>query len=299
MSTDLFSPLVSIIIPTYNHAQFLESAIDSVRAQTVENWEVIVVNNFSQDNTTELVSSYKDKRIRLVNFANNGNIASSRNKGIELTNAPYVAFLDSDDLWYPEKLSRCLHLLQQGYDLVCNSEAWVKQGSERRVVHYGPQARASYKSLLLEGNCLSTSAVVVRRELLVCAGGFSTQQEFITAEDYELWLKLARLGAKFGFLREVLGEYLIHEGNQSRAALRNMNAVMAVFHHHRVFVDGQSYEKSLIRREAIIQYSGARGLQLNGQHHEAWFYFINAIRLYPWVFRFYIAMTLNLFRLRY
>lgn len=289
----MHQPSLSIVIPTYNHAHFLRTALDSIRAQTFGDWEAIVVNNFSEDDTICVVQSYDDSRIRLLNFVNHGIIAAARNHGLSLTQAPFIAFLDSDDYWYPEKLQRCMDKLAQGYDMVCHAEVWVGPGKRRRTVHYGPEARATYQSLLLDGNCISTSAVVVRREWLEHSGGFSVQPEFVTAEDYELWLKLARDGAKIGFVDEVLGEYLIHEGNQSRAALRNMQAVMAVFEHHRAALRGHASASRMRRREAVILYSGARGLQDSGQHREAWPHFFKAVLRYPWVLRFYAAMLLN------
>ncbi|MBP6621109.1 MAG: glycosyltransferase [Alcaligenes sp.] len=291
-------PSLSVVIPTFNHAHFLRAALDSIRAQTFSDWEAIVVNNFSEDDTIAVVESYDDSRIRLVNFANHGIIAAARNHGLSLTQAPFVAFLDSDDFWYPEKLERCMDKLAQGYDLVCHAEVWAGPGERRRTVHYGPEARATYENLLLDGNCISTSAVVVRREWLERAGGFSLQPEFVTAEDYELWLKLAREGARIGFVDEVLGEYLIHEGNQSRAALRNMHAVMAVFEHHRGTLAGRTPGIRLRRREAVIFYGGARGLQDSGQHLQAWPLFFMALLRYPFVPRFYAAMVLNAIRRR-
>lgn len=293
VNKSVFNPSISIVIPTYNHAQFLRTALDSIRAQTFDDWEAIVVNNFSEDNTIAVVESYDDPRIRFVNFSNHGIIAAARNHGLSLTQAPFVAFLDSDDFWYPEKLQRCMEKLAQGYDLVCHAEVWVGPAERRRTVHYGPEARATYESLLLDGNCISTSAVVVRRESLERAGGFSVQPAFVTAEDYELWLKLARDGARIGFVEEVLGEYLIHEGNQSRAALRNMSAVMAVFEHHRPALAGRVPAGRLLRREAVILYGGARGLQDGGQYRLAWPHFLKAVLRYPWVARFYAAMLLN------
>ncbi|WP_319245422.1 glycosyltransferase [uncultured Propionivibrio sp.] len=287
------TPRLSIVIPTYNHAHFLRAALDSIRAQTLSDWEAVVINNFSEDDTVAVVESYDDPRIRLVSFANHGIIAAARNHGLSLTQAPFVAFLDSDDFWYPEKLQRCMDKLAEGYDLVCHAEVWVGSGERRRTVHYGPETRATYESLLLDGNCLSTSAVVVRREWVERAGGFSVQPEFVTAEDYELWLKLARDGAKIGFVDEILGEYLIHEGNQSRAALRNMQAVMAVFENHRTALEGRTSARRMHRREAVILYSGARGLQDSGQHRQAWPLFFKAVMRYPWVPRFYVAMLLN------
>ena len=298
VNLNVLNPSLAIVIPTYNHAHFLRTALDSICAQTFRDWEAIVVNNFSEDETIEVVESYDDPRIRLVNFANHGIIAAARNHGLSLTKAPLIAFLDSDDFWYPEKLQRCIEKLAQGYDLVCHSEVWVGPGERRRSVYYGPESRATFKSLMLDGNCISTSAVVVRRELLERAGYFSVQPEFVTAEDYELWLKLAYNGARIGFVDEVLGEYLIHEGNQSRAAMRNMQAVMAVFEHHRHALVGQASAGRLRRREAVILYSGARGLQDSGQYRQAWPHFFKAVMHYPWVPRFYLAMLLNALRLR-
>lgn len=292
------TPRLSIIIPTYNHAHFLRAALDSIRAQTFGDWEAVVINNFSEDDTVAVVESYDDPRIRLVNFDNHGIIAAARNYGLSLIQAPLVAFLDSDDFWYPEKLQCCIHKLAQGYDLVCHAEVWVGPGERRRTVRYGPEARATYESLLLDGNCISTSAVVVRREWLERVGRFSVQQEFVTAEDYELWLKLARDGARIGFVDEVLGEYMIHEANQSRVALRNMHAVIAVFEHHRTALEEHISVRRFYRREAAILYSGARGLQDSGQYRQAWPHFFKAVLRYPWVPRFYVAMLLNALRWR-
>lgn len=288
-------PLVSVVIPTYNHAQFLRNALDSVLGQTFTQWEAIVVNNFSQDDTISVIESYDDPRIRYVNFANQGVIAASRNHGISKTSAPYIAFLDSDDIWYPQKLEKCMLRLEQGFDMVCHAETWVGPGDRRRDVAYGPESRATYSQLLYEGNCISTSAVVVKREFVERVGGFSEQPSFITAEDYELWLKLARDGAKIGFVTDILGEYLIHDGNQSRAALRNMEAVMAVVRHHLAEQArrGESNWRRARKCLALIYYGGARGLQDSGQFGAAWRYFFKAVVQYPLVPKFYAAMLLN------
>lgn len=288
-------PLVSVVIPTYNHAQFLRNALDSVVGQTFTQWEAIVVNNFSQDDTISVIKSYDDPRIHYVNFANQGVIAASRNHGISKTSAPYIAFLDSDDIWYPQKLEKCMLRLQQGFDMVCHAETWVGPGGRKRDVAYGPESRATYSQLLYEGNCISTSAVVVKREFVERVGGFSEQPSFITAEDYELWLKLARDGAKIGFVTDILGEYLIHDGNQSRAALRNMEAVMAVVRHHLAeqAERGESNWRRARKCLALIYYGGARGLQDSGQFGAAWRYFFKALAQYPLVPKFYAAMLLN------
>jgi len=292
------NPLVSIIIPTYNHAHFLGAALDSVLKQTFADWEAIVIDNFSDDDTVRVVESFADPRVRLVQFANQGVIAASRNHGIALTFAPYVAFLDSDDTWQPEKLALSLEKLHAGFDLVCHAETWVGPGKRRREVMYGPRERASYEMLLFEGNCISTSAVVVARKLLEQAGCFSENPAFNTAEDYDLWLKLVAQGARVEFITRVLGDYLIHDTNQSKAPLRNMQAVESVVEHHlKQLPPGIVSAQRLARRRGIIYYSGARSLQAAGQFSKAWVYYWKALRLNPGRMQTWGAMLFNALRL--
>ena len=288
------APVVSVVIPTYNHAQYLGPALESLRAQTCADWEAVVVNNFSQDNTAEVVAAFNDPRIRLENFRNNGIIAASRNHGWRLARGALIAFLDSDDLWYPRKLELCLARLAAGCDLVCHGERWFGNGQDRNV-YYGPESRASYEALLYDGNCISTSAVVVKREQLEAVGGFCEDAEIVTAEDYELWLRLARAGACVGFVREILGEYRLHAGNQSGAVLRNMQAVERVVQRHLALASPQTAGGRLRARcrRAIVYYSGARGLQAAGRHADASRLFLKALRLWPLTPKFYAAALLN------
>src|SRR6266508_3844467 len=120
---------------------------------------MIVVNNQSTDDTVRVVQSFADDRIRLVEIQNHGVIAASRNRGLSLARAQVVAFLDSDDLWYSQKLERCLSALDPSVDVVCHAEVWTKNGQAVRKVRYGPERRATFQSMLYEGNCVSTSAV--------------------------------------------------------------------------------------------------------------------------------------------
>ncbi len=292
------APRVSIIIPTYNHARFLGRALQAVLDQTMSEWEAVVIDNFSTDDTMQVMQNHADPRIRHVLFANHGVIAASRNHGISLTTAPYVAFLDSDDWWQTDKLALSVAKLEQGADLSCHAETWVGPGPRRREVSYGPRERSTYDSLLFEGNCISTSAVVVRRQCLLDAGCFSTEAAFNTAEDYDLWLKLARNGASMEFLPEVLGEYLLHDANHSRSHLRNMNAVMAVFEHHLQGLGKEAQDESRVtRRRGLIYYGGARTLHQAGLFSQASEYYWKALRHYPGRVQTWAGMLLNTLRL--
>src|SRR5689334_17428665 len=100
------TPQVSVVIPTYNRAADLRRALGSVVAQTCERWEALVVDNHSTDDTRQVVESFRDGRIRFLQVSNQGVVAVSRNLGVRNAVGDYVAFLDSDDWWLPEKLSR-------------------------------------------------------------------------------------------------------------------------------------------------------------------------------------------------
>jgi len=166
------SALVEVVIPTYNQADFLRVALQSVIAQDHQNWVATVVNNLSSDHTHNVVHELADSRIRIVDFANHGVIAASRNLAIRDSRADFIAFLDSDDWWQPTKLSTCLGRLNDGVDLVCHAEEWRSDHSSR-IVRYGPQHRMEYEAMLRGGNCLSTSAIVGRTRVFQQLGGFS------------------------------------------------------------------------------------------------------------------------------
>ena len=228
--------LFSIIIPTYNHANFLKIALRSVINQTYQNFEVIVVDNNSEDNTDEVISNFNDSRIRLHKINNNGVIAASRNFGIEKASNEWLAFLDSDDRWYPNKLSKvneCL-LKNNSYDVLSTNEYKVYQDKTRKKnLSYGPLYKDTYKHLLLFGNRLSPSATVVRKSFLQKNKiKFNESKNFITVEDYDFWLQLAFYKANFKFIHSVQGEYLVHaSNNSSREEIHKKNEIHLLNHH--------------------------------------------------------------------
>ena len=103
-----FKPLVSIIIPTFNHANYLSKALQSVLHQTYTNWEAIVIDNYSTDDTDSVITRYNDHRIKYLKIHNGGVIAKSRNAGIKSAKGDWIAFLDSDDTWTSDKLDTCI-----------------------------------------------------------------------------------------------------------------------------------------------------------------------------------------------
>lgn len=287
-------PLVTVIIPTYNHAHFLREALQSVCAQTFTDWEAVVVNNFSDDNTVAVVESFADPRIRLENFRNNGVIAASRNRGIALARGKYLAFLDSDDIWYPEKLARCMACFDNGVGLVCHGLRWF--GKQERDMYCGPEKRTTFDGLLDEGNCITPSAAVVLKELVVSAGCFSEDPEIVTSEDYHLWIKLAQAGIKVHCIQQILGRYRIHSGNQSGAIVHHLNSVLCVVNHFFPNVESRNLGMRIrVRRRYCTAYYGAgRTLQRNGEFALSWPYFFRAVAYSPCFMKNYVAIMFGL-----
>jgi glycosyltransferase involved in cell wall biosynthesis len=286
---------VDIVIPTYNHARFLGEALRSVIGQTMESWRAIIVNNFSTDDTHDVVASFADPRIGIVDFANHGIIAASRNHGLSLATAPYVAFLDSDDSWYPDKLARCVAALDTGADIVCHGERWTSTDGTHRDVAYGPERNARYERLLYRHNCVSTSAVVARRDLLADVGGFDERPDFVTAEDYDLWLRLARQGARYVFIPEILGEFRRHEASASSAVERNAAAELAVVNSHiSALPTSFSVRIRHRHRRARVAYAAARSHQERAHRRDALRRYCECIRTSPFVIRAWIGLVLLL-----
>ncbi len=297
MNTELESntPLVSIVVPTFNHASFLKDAINSIRAQTYSHWQAIIINNFSTDDTIDIVAGFHDDRIRLINFHNEGIIAASRNQGIHHATGEFVAFLDSDDVWYPGKLAACVSELLEGNDLVCHGELWVGDSTGPREMQYGPQSRATYRQLLYRGNCISTSATVVRRSILVALDGFSERPDFVTAEDYDLWLRIANLTQQIEFIPQMLGEFRRHGGNASNAVLRNMSAELSVIGDHFSRQDKSILNRLRRRQRCGRAYYGAgRSLDSSGDSQQALRLFVQSFATSPFIVRLYPAILLAL-----
>jgi glycosyltransferase involved in cell wall biosynthesis len=218
-------PIVSVIIPTYNQADLLHKAVQSVLDQTFQNWEALVIDNYSQDATRETLESFHDRRINHVLFSNKGIIAASRNHGIHLARAETIAFLDSDDLWYPSKLSACLGQMSQGADAVCHGIRIRKDGILQTTLVPAPARQNFYQTLLYHGNSvIVTSAVMVKKDCFNRFGLFSEDPAVVTAEDYELWLRLSKNKIHWECIPDVLGEYTVHGKNASNNVERQMLA---------------------------------------------------------------------------
>ena len=183
------TPLVSVIIPTYNRGWIVREAIDSVLAQDFNNFELIVVDDGSTDDTADILDDYRE-RITVLTQLNRG-VSAARNRGIRSSSGRFIAFLDSDDRWLPQKLSRQIDFYDSHPDAqICQTEEiWIRNG--RRVNpktrHRKPSGKIFERSLEL---CLvSPSAVMIRRDLFERVGLFD--ENLPACEDYDMWLRVS------------------------------------------------------------------------------------------------------------
>ena len=259
-SGDGDEPVFAVVIPTYNQAELLREALASVLAQTFQRFEVAVVDNFSPDGTMEVAHSFGDPRVRVIQVHNEGVIGVSRNLGIRETRAPFVAFLDSDDTWYSEKLERVYQAWREFPDvgLVCHDEYAVRNGRVEYRLRYGPYQEDMYRFLLLNGCRLSTSATAVQRSALEEVGGFSEDPNLPGVEDYDLWLRLSRV-CGFHFLHQYLGEFRLHPGGHSASSGVHLAHTLYLLEKHFRLLDGQGdpLPPGLLRRERAARYAAA------------------------------------------
>ena len=195
-------PLVSVVIPTHNRAGFLAEAIESVIGQRFRDWELIVVDDGSDDDTEAAVRRFSDPRMRLHRQRQSG-VSSARNAGVRLSRGPWLAFLDSDDFWMPDKLLRQLEELESrpGHRICHTEEIWIRRGKRVNPKKIHRKRGGWIYERCLRRCVVSPSSVLLHRSIFAECGVFD--ESFPVCEDYELWLRLAcRL--PFLFLPEAL-----------------------------------------------------------------------------------------------
>jgi glycosyltransferase involved in cell wall biosynthesis len=222
------SPLVSIVIPAYNCAAFIDEALQSVYRQTYSHWEIIVVDDGSTDATSSVLAPHR-KRIRYFAQENKGT-AAARNAGLRRARGELIAFLDNDDVWLPEKLEfqiRVMHAWPECGLVFTDGKTFTGAGVRRESVLSGrldPWLRAHatgdplvakgwmVRELFFANEISSASSVMVRRELVERVGGFD--EALAIADDYDLWLKVAREHA-VAVIRRCLYMWRWHDESQS------------------------------------------------------------------------------------
>lgn len=215
---------VSIITPAYNVEHRISETIESVLSQSYTEWEMIIIDDVSNDDTVSIVNDYikKDQRIKLVKLEKNSGPAVARNTGIELAEGKYIAFLDSDDIWLPEKLEKQIQFMKDSNVLLCySSYLTIDENSEEISKFNIPKTKVSYKELLKTCIIGNLTAIYDTEQI----GKF--YMEDIGHEDYTLWLKiLKKIDYAYG-IEEPLAKYRVSRksvsGNKMKAATWQWN----------------------------------------------------------------------------
>jgi len=187
-------PRVSIVIPTYNRRLLLKETLDSVMAQSYTDFEVLVIDDGSDDGTREMVTGISDPRIRYDGQAHSGLPAAGRNRGIRISRGAWIAFLDSDDLWLPDKLEKQLQLNETRPDigLFYSMATTIGHGNDQvPTIPYRRMRSGHVFEDLFYFNFIPTLTVLVRRATLDHVGLFDERPDFKAIEDYDLWLRIA------------------------------------------------------------------------------------------------------------
>jgi len=207
-------PAISVIIPTFNYGRFLPDALESIQDQTLSDWEAIVVDDGSIDETAEVVDSYlSDHRFRYI-YQDNQGLPAARNTGIRVSKADLVTFLDADDLYLPEKLEKQLAHLKKNPDCdftYCSINYFYHKTPGRLIrPGYTPyEANNSYK--IISRNFIPSCTPVIRKRCFDQVGLFNESSDY--AEDWELWIRMALAGIRFCHQGEVLCLVRIHGEN--------------------------------------------------------------------------------------
>ncbi len=215
------TPKVSIIMPAYNVEDYIGASIESVFNQTYNNWELIVVDDGSIDSTSKIVKEWhkKEKRIQYY-YQENGKQGKARNLGISISSGVYLAFLDADDIWLPDKLEIQIKELQKNKVDLVFSDSYVFNNdeildvSQKMNVHTGVFYDKSSLELFLKENRIPILTVVVKKDKVINVGSFSEKLDIQNVEDYHLWLKLLLSNGVFYSSDHILAKYRVH-GNSA------------------------------------------------------------------------------------
>lgn len=204
--------LVSVVIPTYNRARYLAEAVESVLAQSYPHVEVIIIDDGSTDDTSAVAARYASK-VRYV-WQPNSERGAARNRGLRLARGEFVAFLDSDDVWMPDKLARDLQLFQRRPEIgLVYSDIRLMDAQGRRLQRIRrPGCHGWVTGHLLRENFLSIGAHLARTQAFRDAGGFREERELAGSEDWEAWVRLSTR-VQFGYVASPTTHVRVHPDN--------------------------------------------------------------------------------------
>lgn len=222
--------IISIIIPTFNQGKYIHRCLTSISNQTIKNYEIIIVDKFSTDETKSIVDKFSHLPIKFFQINNEGVIANSRNYGIKKSTGSLIAFLDSDDYWTTNKLEICYEKILEGYDLIFHNLGVINENnkSSRKILKGRFLRKPIIKDLLINGNPICNSSVIVKKKVLEAVKLINENKKIIGSEDYNLWLKISKITTKFCFINKVLGFYQLSSNSISNRKNMSYSTLYAV-----------------------------------------------------------------------
>jgi teichuronic acid biosynthesis glycosyltransferase TuaG len=219
----MLSPKVSVIMPAFNAGNTIKDAIDSVKKQSFDEWELIIIDDGSTDDTSVIAQGCitPDPRVKLLKLERNGGLPNARNQGCMMAKGEYIAFLDSDDLWHKDKLKKQIQFHSDNPEIEISHTNFIAFDSSkfyarpfRKFLDSNEKVRGDIYPGICYKNSIGVLTVMVKRELLIHVNLFDPS--LWTMEDQDLWIRIAKEKKEFGYLTEALAYYRISEGGISK-----------------------------------------------------------------------------------
>ncbi|EJD6040373.1 glycosyltransferase [Morganella morganii] len=196
-------------MPAYNAEEYISDSIDSVLNQSIKNFELIIIDDNSQDNTTNIINKYNDPRIVLIINSNNLGVSETRNIGISAASGKYIAFLDSDDIWLPHKLSLQIMCLNDGWDVVSSNYIAFESNADNKITERKSPNIISYYDML-KSNFIGNLTGIYNVQKIG-----KIYQKKLGHEDYIMWLEIIKKSKKAYCIQESLAKYRLHNSSLS------------------------------------------------------------------------------------
>ncbi len=249
------SGLVSIVMPAHNSERYISESIESIISQTYPNWELIIIDDASTDNTASVVKEIEDNRITLVSNKINLGVALSRNKAIELSRGQYLAFLDSDDIWMPTKLEQQIETIKTNENAVCCHTAYTRFYDKSKKSNLVRARRVVTFETLLKSNFIGNLTGLIDRSKVE-----QVIQKTVKHEDYLMWLEI--LSSKPDCISigidQNLAKYRVHSSSLSANKLRSamwhwnvLNNIQSVSRIKAIYFFSNYLFYSLVKRNSM------------------------------------------------
>lgn len=268
--------LITVVMPSFNSAYYIGRAINSVLEQDYKNLELIIVDNNSSDNTDKVVKNFNDKRLNYYKINNDGIIAKSRNYGIKKSNGLWIAFLDSDDYWKINKISICSEHMNQKNDVIYHNliNIYEKNGYEYQKKNKSQKLiKPILSDLMVKGNQICTSSIIVRRKILLEVNGMSEEKQIVGAEDYDTWMRIAKITNNFCYIPKYLGFYQVHKLSKSNLIDMSVPTSLVMMKYFNCLTT-----KEKEKAQANIIYIKNRFKYLSGTNEKINYSFINCLK---------------------